>query len=112
MNTDNNQEEVIRPWGRYKVIYEIPGLKVKELTVNPGCTLSMQRHRDRSEYWVVGEGAAKIEGAWYTKDLAYHQEIHIPKMSWHRLFNPFDVPVKIVEIQYGDRCEEDDIERK
>ena len=49
-----------RPWGYYRVLHEVPGMKVKELTVNPGCSLSMQRHNHRSEYWIVSEGSAVV----------------------------------------------------
>jgi mannose-6-phosphate isomerase-like protein (cupin superfamily) len=44
--------------------------------------------------------------------LATHQEFRIPQLKWHRLFNPYDVPCRIVEIQYGEKCEEEDIERR
>lgn len=46
------------------------------------------------------------------KVLEQHQEYRVPVGEWHQLSNPFDEPVKIVEIQYGDRCEEEDIVRK
>ena len=49
-----------RPWGYYRVLYETPNTKVKELTVNPGQSLSMQRHEHRNEYWHVVEGEATV----------------------------------------------------
>jgi cytidyltransferase-like protein len=52
-----------RPWGYYRVLHEVPGMKVKELTVNPGCSLSMQRHQHRAEYWIVSEGEAVVNRA-------------------------------------------------
>ena len=107
-----------RPWGYYRVLHEVSGMKVKELTVNPGCSLSMQRHQSRAEYWIVSEGRANVnslmDGGYSlpTVELALHEEYKVPMNEWHQLTNPYDTPVKIVEIQYGDQCIEEDIERK
>lgn len=107
-----------RPWGYYRVLHEVPGMKVKELTVNPGCSLSMQRHWKRAEYWIVSEGRAivnsQLEGGYQLPavTLTPHKEHKVHVADWHQLSNPFDVPVKVVEIQYGDVCTEEDIERK
>ena len=107
-----------RQWGYYRVLHEVAGMKVKELTVNPRCSLSMQRHQHRAEYWIVSEGQAVVNSimaggyALPSTELAKHEEYKIPVNEWHQLTNPYDEPVKIVEIQYGERCEEEDIERK
>lgn len=107
-----------RQWGYYRVLHEVPGMKVKELTVEPGKSLSMQRHNKRSEYWIVSEGTAVVnslmEGGYHLppKTLNKHEEYRVPVTNWHQLTNPFDVPVKVVEIQYGEQCIEEDIERK
>ncbi len=107
-----------RQWGYYRVLHEVPGMKVKELTVDPGKSLSMQRHFYRSEYWIVSEGSAVVNSTTDNgylmppKTLYVHNEHNIPVKEWHQLTNPFNVPCRIVEIQYGERCEEEDIERK
>ena len=101
-----------RPWGYYRVLHEVPGMKVKELTVNPGKSLSMQRHAMRREHWVVEEGECKVEKESGALFLRTHETIHIPIGAWHQLSNPFDQPCRIVEIQYGDKCIEEDIERQ
>ena len=107
-----------RPWGYYRVLHEVSGMKVKELTVNPGCSLSMQRHSLRAEYWIVSEGEAivnrQMESGYSLPSvhLRKHIEYKVSVKEWHQLTNPFDVPVKVVEIQYGDQCIEEDIERK
>jgi cytidyltransferase-like protein len=107
-----------RQWGYYRVLHEVPGMKVKELTVDPGKSLSMQRHHKRAEYWIVSEGCAIVNAQLETgyklpsKTLEYHQEYRVPVAEWHQLTNPFDTPAKIVEIQYGEACIEEDIERK
>ena len=107
-----------RPWGYYRVLHEVPGMKVKELTVGPGQSLSMQRHQHRSEYWIVSQGVCEVNSqspkgyAYPPKTLTVHQEIHIPCGEWHQLTNPYSEPCKIVEVQYGQLCDESDIERK
>jgi mannose-6-phosphate isomerase-like protein (cupin superfamily) len=107
-----------RPWGYYRVLHEIPGVKVKELTVEPGASLSMQRHQDRAEFWLVSAGEATVYTLNRSTDAELqgryqrHQYIHIGTGDWHQLVNEDPNPLKIVEIQYGERCEEDDIERK
>jgi cytidyltransferase-like protein len=101
-----------RVWGYYRVLHEVPGTKVKELTVLPGQTLSMQRHQDRAEYWIVTQGECKVEREFAALFLRKHEELHIPVGAWHQLSNPFSEPCKLVEIQYGARCVEEDIERK
>ena len=101
-----------RPWGYYRVLHEAPGMKVKELVVEPGQSLSMQRHFKRSEYWVVEEGACNVAGKDSLVVRTTHETIDIPVNTWHQLINPFATPCKIVEIQYGEICAEEDIERK
>jgi cytidyltransferase-like protein len=102
-----------RPWGYYRVLHEALGMKVKELTVMPGQTLSMQRHSSRAEYWQVSEGRCVVEGEGRRQtSLATHDSYQIPTNEWHRLYNPFDQPCCIVEIQYGPNCVEEDIERQ
>jgi len=107
-----------RAWGYYRVLHEVPGMKVKELTVEPGKSLSMQRHSHRAEYWIVSEGCCVVNsmmnGGYALPPLLLnkHDEYKVPVGSWHQLTNPFDHPCKIVEIQYGLECDEEDIERK
>jgi cytidyltransferase-like protein len=101
-----------RQWGYYRVLHEAPGMKVKELTVEPGKSLSMQRHFNRSEYWMVEEGRCVVEGKDKETSLEEHDSYQINTGEWHRLYNPFSEPCRIVEIQYGESCEELDIERK
>lgn len=107
-----------RPWGYYRVLHEVDGTKVKELTIDPGKSLSMQRHEDRAEFWLVTEGQCHVDqmlASGYkipTVTLNTHDGIEISKGEWHRLSNPFDVPCRIVEVQFGTRCTEEDIERR
>jgi cytidyltransferase-like protein len=109
-----------RAWGYYRVLHEVGShTKLKELTVNPKTCLSMQRHDKRAELWFVAEGEATV----YTLDpkstdseiLATpvkHQHMIIELKEWHQLCNETDQPLKLIEIQYGNDCVEEDIERK
>jgi cytidyltransferase-like protein len=107
-----------RPWGYYRVLYDIPGTKVKELTINPGKSLSLQRHTNRAEFWHVSEGACAVEQTMPngyrlpTVTLETQSQLVIPQNEWHRIYNPFEKPCKIIEVQYGKLCDEADIERK
>lgn len=107
-----------RPWGYYRVLHNVPGMKVKELTINPGQKLSMQRHQYRAEYWIVSEGRANVNSMMEGVDplplteLAMHEEYQVPMGKWHQLTNPHNEPCRLVEIQYGSQCNESDIERK
>ena len=108
-----------RKWGYYRVLHEAnKHVKVKELTVDPGKSLSMQRHSQRLEKWFVAEGTATL----YTINRSSDAElvgkyerfdmIHIDVQDWHQLANETAEPLKIIEIQYGNECIEEDIERK
>jgi cytidyltransferase-like protein len=112
------QPKTLRQWGYYRILHDVPGTKVKELTVEPGKSLSLQRHKHRAEYWHVSEGRCAVEQRMPngyqlpTVELDTLSQIVIPMNDWHRLYNPFDVPCRIIEVQYGTVCEEEDIERK
>jgi mannose-6-phosphate isomerase-like protein (cupin superfamily) len=99
------------------VLHEVPGLKVKELTVESGESLSMQKHSKRNEYWIVSSGSCIVKSmllngyALPARILEVHEDYHIETDQWHQLTNPFAQPCKIVEIQYGENCVEEDIER-
>jgi D-beta-D-heptose 7-phosphate kinase/D-beta-D-heptose 1-phosphate adenosyltransferase len=108
-----------RKWGYYRVLHENgPEVKVKELTVDPGKSLSMQRHNNRLELWFVAQGTATVYTINSSSDEVLDgvykkfQNIHIAANQWHRLANETVKPLKIIEIQYGEVCIEEDIERK
>jgi D-beta-D-heptose 7-phosphate kinase/D-beta-D-heptose 1-phosphate adenosyltransferase len=105
--------KTIRPWGYYRVLHTVGrNVKVKELTVDPGKTLSMQRHKYRSELWFVAEGTAGNNWEFGGGDIKPYKTEIINPNEWHQLHNPTNQPLKVIEIQYGQRCEEEDIERK
>lgn len=109
-----------RDWGYWRVLDDKQprlGLKTKELVINPGGSLSDQRHKHRSEHWYVLEGEIDIEiehedGTNYTIHLKPHHRYIIPENTWHKTTNIGDLHAHIIEIQYGDKCVEEDIERR
>jgi D-beta-D-heptose 7-phosphate kinase/D-beta-D-heptose 1-phosphate adenosyltransferase len=105
--------KTMRPWGHWRVLYEIPGCKVKELVVDPGQSLSMQRHQSRAEYLFVSEGEATVHWDEHgsTKIVKHKSEI-IHTQEWHKLSNNTNKELKVIEIQYGSWCDESDIERR
>ncbi len=102
---------VFRPWGAYTVLEEGQGYKVKKVTVNPGCRLSLQLHHQRSEHWVVIAGAATITCGQKVFRLGVGESTGIPKKTRHRLENAGSEPLHIIEVQNGPYLGEDDIVR-
>lgn len=109
-----------RSWGYYRVLHQVgAGVKLKELTVEPGKSLSMQKHQKRNEFWFVSEGVADV---WTIDPTTTDEELigvfekdkylFISENQWHQLRNNQSTPLKIIEIQYGEDCVEEDIERK
>ena len=104
--------KVNRPWGSYTVIFEKKGdFKVKLVEVLPNQSLSLQKHKFRSEHWVVLNGKAKVTVLDKIYYLVINEYIFIPKGSIHRLENTGSEILKIIEIQRGEYLGEDDIER-
>lgn len=102
-----------RIWGYYRVLHtDGATTKVKELTVYPGQRLSYQMHKDRAEYWHIAHGSATVTLEGETFELHKHDKLHVPAGLWHRIANNSDDELRIVEIQYGKRCDEDDIIRQ
>jgi len=102
---------VERPWGRYLIMDEGPGFKVKRIVVDPGKKLSLQVHQRRAEHWVVVSGAARVTNGSEVRLVAANQSVYIPPKTPHRLENPTVEPIQLIEVQTGDYLEEDDILR-
>jgi mannose-1-phosphate guanylyltransferase/mannose-6-phosphate isomerase len=104
-------KKVFRPWGSYECVDCGERFQAKRIMVNPGATLSLQRHFHRAEHWVVVKGTAHITNGDQTIILTENQSTYIPIGTKHRLENPGTIPLEIVEIQTGSYLGEDDIER-
>lgn len=102
---------VHRPWGTYRSLSMADGHQVKHIVVNPGAQLSLQLHHHRDEHWTVIKGTGLVTCDDKEFLLKENQSTFIPKNSKHRLSNPGDTPVEIIEVQVGDYLGEDDIVR-
>ncbi len=102
---------VHRPWGSYTILEEGLGYKVKRVTVKPGGRLSLQMHHQRSEHWVVITGTARVTRGDEVFDLKIGHSTEIPVETRHRLENPSQETLDIIEVQNGPYLGEDDIVR-
>ncbi len=102
---------VHRPWGSYTVLEDAEDCKVKRLTVKPGHVLSLQLHHRRSEHWTVVDGVAKVRIGEREFLLKRNESAYIPMETVHRLENPTDTDIHLIEVQCGDYFGEDDIVR-
>lgn len=103
--------KVHRPWGWYDSIDEGSRFKVKRIQVKPGASLSLQKHHHRAEHWIVVKGTAEITNGDKMLLLTENQSTYIPLGEVHRLANPGNIPLEIIEVQSGTYLGEDDIVR-
>jgi mannose-6-phosphate isomerase len=106
-----------RPWGWYETVTEAAGHKVKRIHVHAGKRLSLQKHAQRAEHWVVVSGQARVTlgepngETWREFDLATGGHCDIAIGQVHRLASVGSTPVEIIEVQFGGYLDEDDIVR-
>ena len=107
-----------RLWGTFYNLFEDgQEIKVKELIVSPGEGMSFQKHFKRNEIWLVSKGKCVVNYSDDTPDnrkniqLEKFDDYHVPVGKWHQITNPFDETCHLIEIQYGEACVEEDIER-
>ena len=100
-----------RPWGWYERIGFGLRFQVKCIVVNPGAALSLQSHNHRAEHWVVVEGTAKVTINDNVQTVAENQSVYIPLGAVHRMENPGELPLTLIEVQTGSYFGEDDIIR-
>jgi len=102
---------VYRPWGSYETVDADGGFQVKRIVVKPGAKLSLQKHQRRAEHWVVVRGKARVTRDRDVFELVANQSTYIPLGAVHRLENPGNEPLHLIEVQSGDYLGEDDIVR-
>ena len=100
-----------RPWGSYTILHKETNYLVKRIEVLPGESLSLQSHDHRSEHWTVVSGVAQVQIGETSQTLNANQFVEIPKGAKHRLTNPDETTLIIIEVQLGDKLDEDDITR-
>jgi mannose-1-phosphate guanylyltransferase/mannose-6-phosphate isomerase len=102
---------IYRPWGHYDGVTEGERWQVKKIVVNPGAALSLQMHHHRAEHWIVVQGTALVEKDGRQELVGENQSTYIPLGCRHRLSNPGQIPVEMIEVQSGAYLGEDDIVR-
>lgn len=103
--------KVHRPWGTYEGVAQGDRFQVKRITVNPGASLSLQKHHHRAEHWVVVTGTARVQRGEEELLLTEDESTYIPLGVTHRLANPGVIPLELIEVQTGSYLGEDDIVR-
>ena len=102
---------VYRPWGSYECVDRGERFQVKRLRVRPGASISLQLHEHRAEHWVAVRGVAEVTRGDRTITLDENESVFIPKGVIHRLHNPGEETLELIEVQVGDYLGEDDIVR-
>jgi mannose-1-phosphate guanylyltransferase/mannose-6-phosphate isomerase len=103
--------QVYRPWGSYTILEESRSYKIKRVSVSSGKRLSLQLHRHRSEHWIVVSGTAEIQLGEERFLLSPNESTFVRAGVRHRLGNPGESPLEVIEVQSGDYLGEDDIVR-
>jgi D-beta-D-heptose 7-phosphate kinase/D-beta-D-heptose 1-phosphate adenosyltransferase len=108
--------KIHRTWGYYRVLDDKGTYKVKELVIDPGKRLSMQRHFNRAEHWYILKGKCDIVTEYRDSIMSHtkreNEEYIIGATVWHQGQNNYNEPCHILEVQYGIECIEEDIERR
>ena len=102
---------IYRPWGFYEKLASGPRYQAKYLMVNPHAALSLQLHHYRSEHWLIVSGEAEVVNGENHFRLFPNQSTYIEKETKHRLSNPGNQPLLMIEVQSGEYLGEDDIVR-
>lgn len=106
-----------RRWGQFTDLFQDDVVRVKELVIEPRSGISYQRHFHRDEIWFVSKGTCQVRHStghpdeYYTYDLSTNEIFTVRKNEWHQIYNDSDTACHIIEIQYGEKTEESDIER-
>ena len=100
-----------RPWGFYESLIAGDRFQVKRIVVTPGQKLSLQKHFHRAEHWVVVSGTALVTRDAETMMLHENESVYLPLGCVHRLENPGQIPLTLIEVQSGAYLGEDDIVR-
>ena len=104
-------KKVYRPWGAYESVDGTDKFTVRRLTLKPGAKISLQKHFHRAEHWVVVSGTANVTRGNETFLLKEDESTYIPIGVVHRLENPGQIDLKIIEIRTGSYLGDDDIKR-
>jgi len=106
-----HRQRVYRPWGFYESVAYGSRFQTKRICVKPGAKLSLQMHHHRAEHWIIVQGTAIVTRDDDSFMLSENESTYIPIGSTHRLENPGNIPLELIEVQSGTYLGEDDIVR-
>lgn len=113
-------DKMIRSWGEWEVLYSLGTTKVKKITINIGKEMSFHRHSHKTELWYIHQGLCNIITNYNNYPVSDKNKSYLVKPGehfivkenvWHQLINVGKEPLVIIELQYGNKCSEEDIER-
>ncbi|MBR9689985.1 MAG: mannose-1-phosphate guanylyltransferase/mannose-6-phosphate isomerase [Candidatus Altiarchaeota archaeon] len=102
---------IYRPWGFFTLMENDSRYKVKKVIVYPGKRMTMHRHYNRTEHWIVAKGAAQIEIGGVPSVIGPGESVYVPRGAAHMIQNPGKTPLEMIEVQIGDHLVEEDVER-
>jgi len=108
-NQSEGTVKVFKRWGYYESLTQGKGYQIKKLYLLPYSQISLQSHQHRAEFWIVVQGTAKFHKGELQGTLNTQETLYIEKNEKHQVINPNSDILEIVEIQFGDYLEEDDI---
>lgn len=116
LNRENRPEATTRrirhrPWGWSELLHQGPRYRLRRVCVDPGCQIALQKHKHRTEHWVVVEGTARVTRDGQSFDVETDQSIFIPVDLLHSIENPGTERLIIIEVQSGDLVDEQDVIR-
>ena len=100
-----------RPWGWFETLVLAEGYQVRRVHLYPQTQMSLQTHQKRSENWVVTSGIAEVQLKERLVRLGANDSLDIPAGTAHKLSNPADVALTLIEVRTGTYLGEDDVER-
>ena len=100
-----------RPWGRWEILEVGDGFAVKRISVKPGAILSLQLHPGLEEHWIIVRGRARVTCGDQVSELTRNQSVFIPLETAHRIENSGEEDMEFIEVQVGDKLDENDIVR-
>jgi mannose-6-phosphate isomerase-like protein (cupin superfamily) len=110
--TMNDDNAVLKPWGRLILLADYKTYKVVLLEISPGQRLSLQRHQSRWEHWIIVKGTALVTLNDHITTLSIGECISIQRKDIHRVENPSEKDIlQFIEVQFGDYLSDEDIER-
>lgn len=96
-----------RPWGRWEEFLNESGYRVKRIIIDSGKRLSLQKHEQRDEHWVIVQGSGLFTLNGQSQLISKGDIAYIRKNDIHRVKNTGLEPLVIIEIQLGVCLEED-----